>query len=175
MVALFALALVGCATPAVIPPAGPPSDEQPLFATDEEALAAATEAYEEFLAALDIALAVPDDSNEKLDEFAGGEVLNDARTAIDTFRDLGWRAVGVRQVVSSMLQQVVREAESTVVTIYVCESAEGVEVLDQSGESQVSEDRQDLTGFEVSVSFATVSDALIEDRAQWPAADVCDL
>ena len=37
---LLVLALVGCTPTTVIPPAGPPSEEAPLFASDEEALAA---------------------------------------------------------------------------------------------------------------------------------------
>jgi hypothetical protein len=47
---LLAASLGACTWPASIPPPPPPATEAPLFATDEEALEAATAAYAEFLA-----------------------------------------------------------------------------------------------------------------------------
>jgi len=46
---LLALALAGCTESTRLPPPEPPAAGEPLFASDEEALAAATAAYEEYL------------------------------------------------------------------------------------------------------------------------------
>jgi len=169
---LLVLALVGCTPTTVIPPAGPPSEEAPLFASDEEALAAATEAYEEFLAALDAKLQDPPNDDVDLELFASSQALEEAITGIDRFVEQGLRISGPRSVVSAELQMVSTSTAFVEVVIYACESIEGVDLFDADGKSLVEEDRPDLSAWESSVVFRGDS-TLVDSRTQWTGGGVC--
>ncbi|MBR23037.1 MAG: hypothetical protein CMF57_11460 [Leifsonia sp.] len=169
---LLVLALVGCTPTTVIPPAGPPSEEAPLFASDEEALAAATEAYEEFLAALDAKLQNPPSPEVVLNGFAESQALDEAVQSVEQFEAEGLRITAPREVTSVQLQMVVRVDGATEVVFYACEDVAGVDLLNAEGESLVTSDRPDLSAWESSAVFRP-GGALVNSRTLWTGGGVC--
>ena len=92
-VGLFVVALVGCA-PEDSPVPPPTPDVKPLFASDEEALAAAEEAYAAYLAMSDEISHDGGVNPERIAPFVTSERLV---TELDSFgrqRDLGIRSAG---------------------------------------------------------------------------------
>ena len=172
VVPVLVLALVGCSSPTVIPPAAPPSDEAPLFATDEEALAAATAAYEEFLAALDSKLQDPPAEDIDLGDFASSQALDEATESVDRFVTQGLRITDARAVIATELQMFSELSAGVEVVIYACESVEGVDLLNTDGESLVEEGRPDLSGWEAAVIFNGES-VSVDSRNQWAGEGVC--
>ena len=169
---LLVLAMVGCTPTTALPPASPPSEEAPLFASDEEALAAATEAYEEFLAALDAKLQDPPSDDVDLSTFASSQALEEANIGVDRFIEQGLRISGPRSVISAELQMVSSYPKYVEVVIYACESIAGVDLFDAEGKSLVEEDRPNLSAWESSVVFSGDS-TLVDSRTQWVGGGVC--
>lgn len=170
--ALLALALVGCATPAVIPPAGPPSDEQPLFASDEEALSAATEAYEEFLAVSSQILQEGGEQPERITPYLSGQVLDDELEGYADFMESGYRLIGQSEITNAILQQWISDGNNAEVIAYFCVSLAGTDVLDSEGSSVVNEDRPSESTFEV-VFTGQPDDLDIARKQVWSDGSVC--
>ena len=169
---LLVLAMVGCTPTTALPPASPPSEEAPLFASDEEALAAATEAYEEFLAALDAKLQDPPSPDVSLDDFAEKQALDEAMQSVEQFEVEGLRITAPRTVTTVRLQMLIHAEDATELVFYACESVAGVDLLDEAGKSLVTPERPDLSAWESSVVFRP-GEALVNSRTQWTGGDVC--
>lgn len=169
---LLVASLAACTETARIPPAEPPSATQPLFASDEEALEAATAAYEEYLAALDGLLRAPRDVVDEFDSIASGEALDSAIDSVQQFIDDGLRITGPRRLGGVELQQVIAGSDSTEVVAYFCEDVSGVLLLDRDGNSLTTEDRPEYATFEVAVTFDSGA-ALVVDRSFWSNETSC--
>lgn len=173
----LAIALVvllsACVEATRLPAAEPSPSVAPLFASDEEALAAAVEAYEEYLAVVDQALQGVPGAKAELDTVATGIVLDEALSAVASFERDGYRSIGLRHLRSSTLQQAVTLDQSSEVTIYVCEDATLVDVVNLEGTSVVSSDRPNLTPLEVTVLFESDL-ALVQERGTWMGGGVCE-
>lgn len=164
--------LAACTESTRIPPAEPPSATEPLFASDEEALEAATEAYEEYLLVLDGLLQSPKIVDSDFDGIATGEALEIARDSIQQFIDDGLAITAPRRIGKAELQQVIEGAESVEVVVYFCEDVSGITLIDREGRSLTTEDRPDHATFEVTVAF-TDSAALVADRSFWSNESSC--
>ncbi len=169
---VLALALVGCTESTRLPPPEPPAANEPLFASDEEALAAATAAYEEYLAVVDAALADPSATADSLGAVAAGDALREVQNSVSTFADRGWRFDGTRLLTDVELQQAVHNEERVLVVMYVCESVSGVDVLDEQGVSVVEATRPDLTAFEVALEISSARAHVVE-RVLWSDQRFC--
>lgn len=169
---LLVAALAACTESPRIPPPEPTSATQPLFATDEEALEAATEAYEEYLAVLDGLLQSPRVIDGDFDTVAAGEALELAEESVQQFLDDALSISGPRRLGSINLQQVIPADNSTEVLIYVCEDVSGVLLLDENGASLTTPDRPNYAVFEVAVSFDLERGRVI-DRQFWSNESSC--
>lgn len=171
---LVAGALAACAEPTRIPPAEPPGASEPLFATDEEALAAATAAYEEYLAVSNAILQNSGSDSQRLSGFVSDEVLAAEDAGYALFRENGWRAIGDIQLLDVTIQQVIPNPDHSVdVLAYVCTSVAGTDVVDSSGVSQIQEPRETELAHEVTIRFLEVDDFSIETKTQWDVASIC--
>ncbi len=172
---LLVLAMVGCAPTTVIPPAGPPSEEAPLFASDEEALAAATEAYEEFLAVSSQILQDGGREPERLVPLVSDAVYETELEGFTEFRANGWKATGESELLETVLQQHLSGGFSaTQVVIYACVSLAGTDVVTaNSGESVVSSDRPEVLAFEVAFEGQPQGSIVIVDERLWSEAEFC--
>jgi len=167
------VALTACTESARIPDAEPSSEVAPLFSSDEEALAAATAAYEEYLAVLDAALASDSGEEPMFSEVAAGPALEDADQTYASFIDQGFRLSGQRTLTKSALQQATQVDDAVEVQVYICESVQGVDVLNAEGVSQVDAQRPTLTAFEVLVVLDGEG-GRVHERVVWPGGGVCD-
>jgi hypothetical protein len=172
--AALAVSLVACADTTHIPPA--PTETEgaaPLFASDEEALAAAVEAYEAYASVVDEILARRGTPDE-LSLFTGDQLVRTTMNDVDEFLNLGWTATAPREVLNPTLQSRVPEDESAeLIIIYVCEDLAKVDVVDGAGVSVVEERRNPRTGIEAAVLFDANKDAKVVDRRVWSGSGVC--
>lgn len=164
---LAALVLTGClpSGPAATPP--PTPDAEPVFASDEEALAAAEEAYSKYLATVDTILADGGSSPERLKPLVAGEIYELELGGFETFVANGWRGTG-----STGFEMSLQQYSDLEVLAYACEDISATDVLDQEGRSVVPADRPVHYAFEV--GFVVVAGALIlETKEPWDGGGVC--
>ncbi|MBX9718355.1 MAG: hypothetical protein K2X36_05875 [Microbacteriaceae bacterium] len=164
--ALLVASLAACAESARIPPPENSSAVEPLFASDEEALAAATEAYEEYLAVLDSVLQAPRPLSSEFDGIAAGQALEDATSNVQQFLEEGLSITGPRSIGSVELQQLIASDREVEVIAYFCEDVNGVLLLDSTGASLTTEDRPDHAVFQVTVTMST-STSIVVEREFW--------
>lgn len=172
---LLVLAMVGCTPTTVIPPASPPSAEAPLFASDEEALAAATAAYEEFLAVSSQILQDGGREPERLIPLVSEEIYQTELEGFNEFQVNGWRAVGESELIEADLQQHIPGGSSnTQVVIYSCIGLAGTDVVSaDSGESVIASDRPEVLAFEVAFESNPEGSLVIVEERLWSEAEIC--
>lgn len=174
LLVLLTATLAGCAEPTRLPPPEP-SAAAPLFASDEEALAAATAAYEEYLAVVDAAFKDPTSSDrDALGEVAVGEALIELGDSLQTFADRGLRFEGGRSLVDVLLQQGYPDGDAYNVRMYVCESVQGLDVVDAAGNSVVEPTRPQFTAFEVLLVLRADAE-VVSERALWVDQQFCSV
>ncbi|CAN5255274.1 hypothetical protein BH09ACT5_BH09ACT5_10470 [soil metagenome] len=141
----------------------------PVFASDEEALAAAEAAYRKYTAVSDQIFHEGGNGAQRLSEVATGDLLEVELEGFEQVRKLGYRNTGETAVSAVQLQQYSpSESGEDYVMVYLCEDVSAVDVLDSTGASVVSATRPARTFFEV--SFDYVSGALLVSRKEaWDA------
>lgn len=168
---LLAAALTGCTQPTRLPPPEPSASGEPLFASDEEALAAATAAYEEYLAVVDGALSDPTQSVD-FGSLTDGDALAELEGSRKEFVEQGYRLEGSRVVGGAELQQLFELEGVTTVVAYFCEDVSEVTLLDRNGGSLTTEDRPRFSIFETSIEFEA-SDFKVTQRQFWGNVESC--
>lgn len=177
LVLLAVLSLAGCA-PEPAPPASDttaPTDV-PVFASDEEALAAATEAYAAYLAVIDTVLANGGKDTSGLVDVTGNEALGAETDSANLYSARGFRSVGSTSFDSVQLQSVDDDGRgSIVVSAYLCSDVTKVDVVDSAGASVVPADRVDR--FPLQVTFqnkrAASKELLITSSESWTGKNYC--
>jgi hypothetical protein len=168
------LLLAGCGGGDPIPTLPPTPTATPIFASEEEALAAAEDAYAAYLEMWDLISSEGGADPERIADFTTGDFYESELEGFQTFRDNGWRSVGQSRLHSARLQFAdLTGGDPTAVAAYVCIDGAALDVLDASGESVVSPDRPDLQAFEVSFE-ATLSGELVPAaRTSWEPESIC--
>jgi len=149
---------------------------EPLFASDEEALAAARTTYEAFLEVTDTVVAEGGANPERIDEFATPEIAILEKDGAQEFSENEYRLTGRTRLASLSFQsQFSDETGQLVVTAYACVDVSQVQVQDEEGVSVVSADRPDQSAFEVSfTSSGSNSPVLIvAANERWYGDGVC--
>ncbi len=167
-----ALVLGGCTPDTRIPAAEPQPTAAPLFASDEEALAAATAAYEEYLAVLDELLQDPRPVGSEFDLLASGEAEATAMQDVRDFLDGSIRITAPRVVGSATLQSNTATANGAEVIAYFCEDVSDVVVLDANGRTLTTSDRPDFSLWEATVTFDGVGERVTR-RDFWSNEEAC--
>ncbi len=143
-VAACALLLTGCAQPSPVVTPHTTSTVKPLFASDADALAAATKAYAAYLKIAD-------------QIFMDGGVNADRLTTVETGEQLkadlrGFASVekdGIHSSGGTTFDQVkLQQNDADAVVVYVCEDVSGVDVIDHEGKSLVRNDRPNRVLYE---------------------------
>lgn len=175
LVMVAALSVSACAPPSPAKPPKPSPSSTALFATDEEALAAAEEAYREYLSVVDGVLQAGGSDTTGLRAVAAGAALDQALSDAGEFASLGYRTVGTTALNAIVLQRVGVEAEDVtrVVDAYVCEDASQVDLINAEGTSLVSDSRPPLTPFQVSFGREGKRGLVLTNRSAWDGEDVC--
>lgn len=175
LVLVAALAVSGCTPDKPAPVPSVSQSGTPLFASDEEALAAAEEAYAAYLAVSDRILMDGGANPERLLEVATSSVLEAQLDGFETAAANGWRSTGGTVVGNVSLERYdPNEIEATVL-VYACIDVSLVDVLDSSGHSVVSEARPNRTPVESTfdASETTASRLLLSGEIPWSGANFC--
>ena len=166
----------GCATePAPAPTASAsssPTPAAPVFASDEEALAAATEAYANYLAVSNSVAQSGGKDSQQMATVAVGEALEEELQSLSELSKA--ERVGVGDVKFDSLTIQSAELNSGSVTAYVCLDVSETDVIDNAGTSVLPPDRVDRLPLEV--SFTADKDAnvlLLERTRSWGGSNFC--
>jgi hypothetical protein len=169
---LPALTLIGCAAP---PPQAPSpaasvAADVPAFASDEEALAVATDAYAAYLAMRDLILSEMGANALRIDAVATNQAKESfSRDAAD-FEERQIRIVGSTKFDSVVLQGL---SDAGKVTIYVCNDVSQTDLIGPDGVSMVAADRNARSPWEVVVEVRSMSKAFVEARTLWSGENFC--
>ena len=170
LVLVAALAATGCA-PKPAAPHTPAPTSTPLFASDEEALAAAEEAYAAYLSVTDAIFEGGAEDLSSLESVATGTQLDADTAGFEEVFANGFRSTGSTTFRDVRLQRSAADNQDVqqVVVVYLCEDVSRVDVFDSTGASVVQANRPDTTQYEVTFDVASPSDAalLVSDKVPW--------
>ena len=171
---LLAASLGACTGPASIPPPPPPATEAPLFATDEEALEAATAAYAEFLAVSGQILREGGSNPERLKPLVSDEVYESEAEGFRTLATQNWAAVGNSELLRLVLQQHVSgEPGDAEVIAYACVSVAESDIVNAEGISQADPERPITVEFEVVFTSTDAGALMVERKVIWNGVSPC--
>lgn len=170
------LLLAGCVpTPPAETPIASPSPT-PVFASEEEALAAAEEAYAAYERAVDISLTTYDRS--ALDTVSKGQALQAALESSKSFEAQGRILVGSSRTEITKLAHpggLVDGSSSDPLSAYACLDVSSTDVLDASGVSVVQDGRETVFPEVVVLEFDDDVGALVVISVEiWEGENFCD-
>ncbi|WP_143231547.1 hypothetical protein [Agromyces cerinus] len=169
----IALLLSGCAGGVPAPSPSPSADAaKPIFASDEEALAALETAYGSFLAVSTAVTAESGASPERLKAVADGAALQDELSAAERFSADGLRTSGTIEFSIQELQST-DYAKGARVSAYVCDDISGLDLLDSSGSSLVLDGRVVKIPYTVVVQGEQPESMKVVERALWERENFC--
>lgn len=173
---VLALALSGCVgAPAPSPTPSTPSSPEPIFASDEEALAAAVEAYEIYSSASAEVTADGGAESERVDPTVTHEYADQLHGEFDALKDIGLTMVGETKIERAMLAESASDEQGARVSIYFCRDVSGVRVLGPDGVDVTPADRDDRTPTQAFlVSSSNDPSILLVDGVElWSGDDFC--
>ena len=149
-----------------------PTEAAPVFASDEEALAAAESAYERYQAMSSDATStgeVPPDA----ESIAVGDALALVKEAVQKLSAEGLQTVGTPAFSTHELQSIdFEQGRGSIVAFYVCDDLRGVDVVDQSGASAVRPDRVEDVPYLV-VAEGPGEALVISTKELWERENFC--
>ena len=177
LAALATLLLSGCLPSAPVVTPEPLPTSTPVFASDEMALAAATEAYRAYLAMSDQILI---DGGSRPERIEAVSTIGWAKKQMPGFReatDKGLRSTGGTTFDTVSLQRYDAGSPDGVdiVQVYLCIDVSAVNVFDSSGASVVKSTRPGRSAVEVSFDSASegARKLLVASVDPWPGTDFC--
>lgn len=144
-------------------PTTPPA---PRFASDEEALAAAEEAYGAYLAVSDQVIRDGGTQPDRLKAFVSDPVYAEELKGMQRLADNGWRGVG-----HTSFTLILQQFDEETLTAYSCDDVSQTDLIDATGASVVKPDRQTLLPFEV--EFDLGDSFRVVDKVLWNGGGVC--
>lgn len=163
------LTMTGCGEPPPHVTPTPTPSAAPVFASDEEALAAAEESYRAYLAALDQALTTFETA--PLEGVAAGTALKEALESVEGFESEGKVLTGVSTIDTTSL---VRAEPDGTVYMYACLDVSGTDVVDASGRSTVEAGRPIRFPMEVTLHWGSASGLMVVEAEVWDGDNFCD-
>jgi hypothetical protein len=161
------LTMTGCGDPPPPVTPTPTSSAAPVFASDEEALAAAEESYRAYTEVADQIFHEGGADPDRLTAVATGDFLDASIAGFENVREKGWHSIGHSTFDSLELQRI-DSSPSGIVSAYLCGDVSGVEVVDSDGVSVVAADRPDRTYFEVIFDLDVATGRLlVASRQVW--------
>jgi hypothetical protein len=170
--------LTGCAQPEpdttdAAPTAIPAT---PAFASEEEALAAAEQAYDAYLLASDSAADQDNDSQAYFLSLSTGSVHKEDAISIELFETQQWQQTGTVTFDSMRLQSSAQtNLDAWEIRVYACLDVSQTDVLDSQGLSTIPSDRPLRMPLEI--SFVTLPNnpdtLLISESTVWSGTNFC--
>lgn len=144
-----------------------------MFASEEEALAAAEELYGEYLAAENLLGAGGWTDISLVEPFLKGQALADEIDTAEGLSAKGYRQVGEIGFDSVALQQIEDDGpESVELTLYLCLDVSSASILDAADQPVVVEGRPDRIALEIAMDD-TEGDLKVERSEPWTGSDFC--
>jgi predicted flap endonuclease-1-like 5' DNA nuclease len=145
-----ALMLSGCVPMTPSASRTPKASAAPVFASEAEALAAATKAYAAYVKVSDEILADGGAGPERINAVATGAQLAADLAGFGSARKERIRSKGVTTFDSVTLQRYDRaQVENSLLSVYLCEDISNVEVLNDSGVSVVAAGRPNRVKYQI--------------------------
>ncbi|MFC9918293.1 hypothetical protein [Agromyces binzhouensis] len=165
------VALTGCAAAQTTPSPLPTTDasETPLFASDEEALAAAVEAYEAYLAVSDSITADGGTNSARIRHVTTPDFAEFSEIDFAAFQDAGLRTDGRSAVDSARLA----ESSAGYVAFYACQDVSDVKLLNAADEDVTPADREARTALLIKAVSLGDEDLLIDGNEVWSGENFC--
>jgi len=166
---------VGCtAAPTPAPRSATPTVAS-IFASDEEALAAATEAYANYLRVHDAFWADDGSSEDEYLSLSIGSARDGDIQSIKKWRANGWHAVGITTFDSMRIQSRAIDGGSEQIRTYLCLDVTQGDVLDSQGASVAKSDRPLRLPMEVEfeAAFSIPADLKIARSEVWSGENFC--
>jgi hypothetical protein len=170
--ALATLLLAGCGSTPIPPPTPAPTTSASVFASEDEALAAATEAYAAYQAMSNIIAQEGGSDPDRISEFTEGEALEAEMESLTSLNTGNLRGVGELAFDRLTLQSVDLRAGN--VEAYLCLDVSRTDVVDEFGQSVVPVDRPLRLPLQVSFTTTPDSDRLRVERSEsWHGDNFC--
>ncbi|WP_179954734.1 hypothetical protein [Cryobacterium shii] len=176
LVLLGGPALAGCAPTPTPKPSATATTDAPVFASDADALAAATEAYAAYLGVTDAVLSAGGGDAAQLAAVAVGDALTAEINTAGMYAERKYRSIGSSQFDSVQIQSLDDDGQgSATVTAYLCSDISAVDVVDEAGVSVVPVDRGARFPLEITFrnSRAHSSQLLVASSEIWAGTDFC--
>jgi hypothetical protein len=149
----------------------------PVFASNAEALAAATEAYAAYQRVVDQILHEGGEGPERIRAVATDPLASLEESEYTVAREQDLHTTGIRTFDGVRLQRVDARGqnETHVVTVYLCSDVSETDVVDATGASIVQTDRAGRTAYEVSFDWSTpgTKGLVVSERTAWNRPGVC--
>lgn len=166
-----ALALAGCASAASVPTPTPLSPSAtPFFASDEEALSAATAAYDAYLKVSDEIAANGGVDPSPLRQVVTSDEYVRQEASFEALRQRGLRATGRTELDSVRLERA--DPDSGQVVLYLCVDLSTVRIVDEQGIDQTPAERVDRQPIEATLDSEEGA-LLLARSAVWSGTNFC--
>jgi len=171
-----ALVLSGCMPTNTPTRPSPKPSGTPIFASEAEALAAATTAYAAYVKVSDEITADGGANPERIAPYVSASQLKRELVGFSTFSTNGYSTRGESKFENTRLEKYLHEnAASNEVTIYLCSNASDIRLIDSVGTDITPAARADRQAFEV--SFRTTGDLvkklILIRNETWSNAGIC--
>jgi len=168
------LLLAGCVPQPAEDPVEPAPSSAPLFASEEEALAAAVAAYEDYLKVSDAIAADGGANPERLKDLVTEEWYEKEVEVIESIQSGGLRQAGTTSSRNATLQRLDDRGLGVAdVTIYVCADASATRFLNAQGTDVTPDTRNALITNEVLFSAQSRTKLVLVSSSPWQDASLC--
>lgn len=171
---LSTVALAGCAaSPKPLPSASSTPSATSVFGSDEEALAAAEEAYAAYQKVSDEVGHDGGTRPERYESVATGEALENALKNASQYRDAGATLIGSTSFSTQELQTAeYAKSEALEIVLYVCDDVSLADIVDETGTSIVKPDRQTVLPFVLTV-VGSADQLRVSQKVLWDGKNFC--
>lgn len=148
--------------------------DEPIFASDEEALAAAVEAYEAYSEMSWQIAAEGGADGKRIRSLVSDTLAEQFEAEFATLAEAGIRSTGTPRVFGGRLADRRVSGDGELVQAYVCQDVTSVRLLDSSGKDVTPADREPVSAVLTRFSASGETGLILEDVEKWDDDSFCD-